>query len=142
MDFGLAEMADQSVSLKYKVGTNCYKPPEVLLKRTDYDEKIDIWGAGLILAEMLLKIKPLFKYEDDERDIIHKVMRRCQHAEEYITRQEAKDIGVQRYEGISENSLSEEGIKLALRMMDFNPKRRPSAEEVLKDNFFRDVRGV
>lgn len=62
LDFGLAELIKPDAPLRYRVGTNCYKPPEVLLKRTDYNEKIDIWGVGLILAEMLLKIKPLFKY--------------------------------------------------------------------------------
>ncbi len=67
LDFGLAEMVKHDEVYKYRVGTNCYKPPEILLKRTIYNEKMDIWGIGLILAEMLLKIKPLFKYVDDEK---------------------------------------------------------------------------
>lgn len=57
-----------------------------------------------------------------------------------MTKAEIKQFGLQKYEGIKEPSLSEEGIRLALRMMDFNPGRRPSAEEVLQDGFFRAVK--
>ena len=66
-------------------------------------------------------------------------MRRCAHADEYMTREEMRQFGDVRYEGITEKSLSDEGIQLALKMMDFNPKRRPSADELLKSRFFKGV---
>lgn len=41
------------------VATDYYMAPEVMLTRKDHDEKIDIWSAGCILAEMLHG-QPLF----------------------------------------------------------------------------------
>jgi serine/threonine protein kinase len=32
-----------------------YRAPEVLLGMKKYDEKIDLWGVGCVLAEMLTR---------------------------------------------------------------------------------------
>ena len=33
--------------------TRAYRPPEVILGNPNYNEAVDLWGAGCILAEML-----------------------------------------------------------------------------------------
>lgn len=40
--------------------TQWYRPPEVLLGYLQYDEKVDIWSAGCVLAELLFCGDPLF----------------------------------------------------------------------------------
>lgn len=59
-DFDLAKKFEDKNEKKMKnVCTLYYKPPEILMGSQIYDETIDIWGAGCIIAEMILQ-KPLF----------------------------------------------------------------------------------
>ncbi len=38
-----------------EIGNRCYRAPEVLFGARTYTGAVDIWGAGCVLAEMLLK---------------------------------------------------------------------------------------
>lgn len=52
-DFGLARTFDQQDDLmRTKVGTPYYLAPEVLESRP-YDEKADLWSAGVILFQLI-----------------------------------------------------------------------------------------
>ena len=58
-DFGLAKQAT-NLRTTGKTGTPLYAGPEVYLSETEsYTKKCDVWGAGLILYEMLTQ-KRLF----------------------------------------------------------------------------------
>ena len=61
--------------LTNKVVTIWYRCPELLLGATNYDEKVDIWSAGCILAELLLG-KALFPgtNEVEQLRLIFKMM--------------------------------------------------------------------
>lgn len=39
--------------MTFDVGTRWYKAPEMMLGSKDYDEKIDVWAAGSVFAELL-----------------------------------------------------------------------------------------
>jgi mitogen-activated protein kinase 15 len=41
------------------VATRWYRAPELLLGSQKYDEKVDLWSVGCILAEMIIK-SPIF----------------------------------------------------------------------------------
>jgi serine/threonine protein kinase len=59
-DFDLARYYKDKSEIKTKNPcTLYYKPPEILVGCRNYDDKIDIWGAGCIIYEMIMK-KPLF----------------------------------------------------------------------------------
>ena len=47
------------IDLSDYVSTRWYRAPECLLSLTDYDEKVDVFAMGCIMAEMFSK-KPLF----------------------------------------------------------------------------------
>ena len=36
------------------VGTTCYRPPELLFGRRDYDESLDLWAVGCVAAEIFV----------------------------------------------------------------------------------------
>ncbi len=57
-DFGLANIADTKQDMTEYVATRWYKAPELLLMWNHYSSAVDIWSAGLILAE-LVNLKPL-----------------------------------------------------------------------------------
>jgi len=64
-DFDLARKFQNLDEKKCKnVCTVYYKPPEILMGWQFYDESIDIWGVGCIIAEMILQ-KPLFEHKND-----------------------------------------------------------------------------
>ena len=44
--------------------TSLYRPPEIFLNYTEYSFEIDVWSAGVILAELYLK-KHLFSYQSE-----------------------------------------------------------------------------
>ena len=43
-----------------------YRAPELIFGATYYDEKIDVWAAGCVIAE-LIKMQPLFPGKDSKR---------------------------------------------------------------------------
>jgi len=57
IDFGIAAKKTGSVPLTQRIGTPYYIAPEVLCKR--YNEKCDLWSAGVILY-MMLTFRPPF----------------------------------------------------------------------------------
>lgn len=56
IDWGLSEFYYPLTPYSVRVATMRYKAPELLLGYRFYDYGIDIWGAGLVLAEMLTEI--------------------------------------------------------------------------------------
>jgi len=57
IDFGIAAKIKPNEKLTARIGTPYYIAPEVLLK--EYDEKCDIWSAGVILY-MMFTFRPPF----------------------------------------------------------------------------------
>jgi calcium-dependent protein kinase len=71
IDFGLSKIfSDQNHKMTTKVGTAYYVSPEVLAG--DYDEKCDVWSAGVILY-ILLTGEPPFNGPNDN-DIYKKIL--------------------------------------------------------------------
>ncbi|KAJ5308620.1 hypothetical protein N7508_003999 [Penicillium antarcticum] len=60
-DFGLARTQDSSMT--GYVSTRFYRAPEIMLTWKRYTEKVDIWSAGCIFAEMIIH-RPLFPGKD------------------------------------------------------------------------------
>ncbi|KAK8459884.1 hypothetical protein SEVIR_2G233300v4 [Setaria viridis] len=72
-DYGLAMSTAKAGPPYARVGTSWYMAPEVLTRRTDYDERVDLWSLGCVMAEMLSG-EVLFKVDDDD-DYIHQLDR-------------------------------------------------------------------
>lgn len=65
-DFGLAKIIDLNNPIKTNnFGTKSYKCPEVVYRMPTYDQSVDIWGLGLIFAELMLNKRHVLKYESD-----------------------------------------------------------------------------
>lgn len=53
MDFNVSFKNDQDhVKMMTKTGTVAFSAPEIFTQR-EYDEKVDIWSAGIVLYMML-----------------------------------------------------------------------------------------
>lgn len=66
-DFGLARKLQLGDNRRYtnNVMTLWYRPPELLLGKTDYRTEADIWSAGCIFGELLTG-SPIFPTRSDD----------------------------------------------------------------------------
>ena len=69
-DYGLSTVFDGTQSTKSIVGTPLYQSPQVL-KRRNYDDKVDTWALGCMLFEMVVGVTPFHSY--DMRDLVRKI---------------------------------------------------------------------
>uniref|UniRef100_A0A1X7TN95 cyclin-dependent kinase n=1 Tax=Amphimedon queenslandica TaxID=400682 RepID=A0A1X7TN95_AMPQE len=145
-DFGLArEYGSPLKNYTPIVVTLWYRAPELLLGAKEYSTAIDVWSVGCIFAE-LLQHKPLFmgKSEIDELNLIFKelgvpnesiwpgfgelpVAKKVQ-----FTQQPLNNLR-KRFPMITKN-----GFVLLNKFFAYDPKRRVTAEDALKHEYFEE----
>ncbi|XP_052191214.1 phosphoenolpyruvate carboxylase kinase 1-like [Diospyros lotus] len=111
-DFGSAECFKEGELMSGIVGTPYYVAPEVLAGR-DYNEKVDVWSAGVVLYIMLAGIPPF--YGDSAAEIFESVLR-----------------ANLRFPSRIFHSVSPTAKDLLRRMLCKDVSRRFSAEQVLR----------
>ncbi|ELP91010.1 casein kinase II subunit alpha, putative [Entamoeba invadens IP1] len=149
IDFGLADF--YVVGLKYttRVGSLYYKPPEILLGISEYTPAIDVWAAGCVLAQMIIRPKPLFTGSCEE-DILIEIVKVLgtpvivdfQRKEKVkIERRLAfKIAGRQKidFEEITTKGFAKHKtsglVSLLNELLEFNYKRRISADQIIKNH--------
>ena len=58
-DFGLSKIYRKNkITMTHEIVTLWYRPPEVILGAPQYDESIDMWSIGVIMAELLGGVNP------------------------------------------------------------------------------------
>jgi len=62
-DLGFATFYDPSVRMNLTLGSPLYMAPEVI-KGSDYDQRCDVWSAGVI-TYILLTGEPPFQGDDE-----------------------------------------------------------------------------
>lgn len=116
-DFGLACKFDKEKPPTHKCGSILSVAPEMLTNET-YCLKVDVWGIGIIMHEILSTELPF--YSEDE-----------QTYKKNIVREKIK---------FDDNSLwskiSDGAKDLVLKLLDKDPLKRPSAREALKHPWF------
>ena len=116
IDFGMSQRFDHEKFMTEKVGTAYYVSPEVIQGK--YDEKCDIWSAGVILY-ILICGYPCFNGEDD-KEIINAILR-----------------GKVQFYSPEWDNISEDVKNLVLKMC-CPPEKRLTAEQVLNEPWVKD----
>ena len=133
-DFGLSAFCSEYELISGSCGTQKYKAPEVL-KNKDYDgKKADIFSLGVLLLNIRTG-KQLFKDADYTKD---KKISKNSPVYDYI-RLNKNDLLWQKAERTGILGLSDEFKKLFLDMVSFDPKKRPSVEEILKYEWMKET---
>jgi len=147
-DLGLAREFGRplTVPMTPNVVSLWYRAPELLLSAKIYTPAIDLWAVGCIFAELLNRI-PLFRASSElaQLDMVCKVLGKPSERE-WSMMNELEGIGVlggiEAYQGmdLSEEfpQLSDQGMDLLLSFLQFDPKRRLSAQEALRHPFFQE----
>jgi calcium-dependent protein kinase len=115
IDFGTAKLFNKKSNSNVIVGSSYYIAPEVLKK--NYNEKCDLWSAGVILYMMLVGHAPFDGRND--REIIEKIK-----IGKFKTNEERWKNG------------SNEIRDLICKLLEFDPNKRINAKEALSHPFF------
>ncbi|NXD64276.1 CDK17 kinase, partial [Eolophus roseicapillus] len=146
-DFGLARA--KSVPTKTysnEVVTLWYRPPDVLLGSSEYSTQIDMWGVGCIFFEMASG-RPLFPGStvEDELHLIFRLLGTpCQETWPGISStDEFRNYNFPKYkpQPLINHAprLDTEGIELIAKFLQYESKKRISAEEAMKHAYFRSL---
>lgn len=142
-DFGLTrETRDFYGKYTNNVITIWYRPLEVIFGEEKYTTAVDMWSLGCILAEIMTKT-PLFPGRDDF-DQVNKIVDICgtPSSELFENLCRWKDF---KFKEKTENKIDEifklfpkNCVKLLKGLLEIDPKKRLTAEEALKMDWFFD----
>ena len=153
-DFGSSKrITDKSISTPY-IASRYYRAPELILGKCNYNEKIDIFAAGCIIAE-LFTLTPLFPGKTEAMQIFEHMTLLGNPGKEYfekfnLPREYAEYYGSIKIEGISkfEKVLNEEmfysnddakhAADLIMNMLRLDYNKRYSAEHCLNHPFLKE----
>jgi len=153
-DFGLArgvykEEDDKNLLTEYVV-TRWYRAPEIMVSARMYDEKVDIWSVGCILAELLLR-KPIFPGGNhiEQLKIIFKIIGTPENDDlDWIKTPEAKKwVGsMKKTPGRNFNELfskaSEDIRDILKNMLLLDPQKRQSVEALLEHPSVKELHNL
>ena len=143
-DFGLAREIRSIPPYTEYVSTRYYRAPECILKSTNYNSPIDIWGLGCIMAEMYTHPQPLF-CGSNEKEVLFRICSILGTPTHEIWNdgiRQANIIGMKfpTCQGTDLEKVipeaSSEAIDLMKQMIQWDPNKRATAKNLLNHPFF------
>jgi len=153
-DFGLSRSVntrEKNQPLTTLVATKWYRAPELLLETERYDEAVDVWSAGCILAELILK-KPMFVGGKDTEESLEqlKVITDIlgtptddeiknmgnEQARKYMKSMKPKQR--QPFDVLFPIGTNSYAIEIMEKMLTFSPDKRASVQECLEHPYFKE----
>lgn len=143
-DFGLAREIRSKPPYTDYVSTRWYRAPEVLLRSPTYSAPIDLWAVGCIMAE-LYTLRPLFpgNSEVDEIFKICQVLGTVKKTDWPEGHQLASAMNFRFPQCVPTPlktlipNASNEAITLMKDMLQWDPKKRPTAIQALRYPYFQ-----
>nr|ARR97155.1 p38 mitogen-activated protein kinase [Haliotis discus discus] len=143
LDFGLARSSAEEMT-GYVV-CRWYRAPEIMLNWMHYNQKVDIWSVGCILAEMITR-RPLFK-GSDHIDQLNRILQLTGTPnEEFIAKMVSGDARrfirsqpKSKRKNFSEyfHNADPHAVDLLEKTLDLDPDSRISIEQALAHPYLR-----
>lgn len=108
IDFGLGNVYDENEKLKTACGSPCYAAPEIIAGQLYDPAKVDIWSSGITLFAMLCGYLP---FDEESKEVLYEKILACK-------------ISIPSH-------VSLEASELLKKLLNRDPTKRPSAEEIL-----------
>ena len=148
-DFGCAKVLVSNLNTPFTV-SRFYRAPELIFGNEKYGLEIDIWSAGCILVELFTG-DPVFKGSTEGNQFIRQVeVLGVPSLNEFYKLIENTNISPKIYSKvkkiprkttlsqlIGQRTRAEQAEDLALKMLNYDPKLRPTPKECLEHDFFR-----
>lgn len=140
-DFGLSQKIPNIDFKNTKFSVKSYRSPELILSEDYYDYGIDIWAAGVVIAELFLK-NNLFETSDDENEekVFFQILQ--------ITDISLEDAQLY-YKSIEKVSLSHiipthnhDALDLLNQCFKFYSKDRITSKKALEHPYFKDIQDI
>ena len=120
-----------------------YRAPEIFFGDSYYDNKIDIWSIGCVFAELVIG-KPIFK-ANNELGTLSNIIENIGCPNEDNWPGVSKLPNYLPFGGgefklgktLKEGGLSIDGINMVTKMLMLDPKKRPTCEEMIKNDYFK-----
>lgn len=147
-DFGLARsFSDPYPNMTHQVITRWYRPPELLFGARHYSGAVDVWSMGIVFAELILRT-PFLPGNTDvhQLDLICQAIGTPTEANwpgvsklpDYVTFR-ADTVrplqGREHYTGLF-GTAGTLGVELLMSMLSLDPRRRPTARQVLEHGWW------
>ena len=147
-DFGTSKeiTTNNILPMTQYVCTRWYRPPECVLRNDFYDEKMDVWAIGCIMAE-LYNLSAIFPGEN-EFDQLHQILkilgtptRRIWPWGYYQTELFGIQLPIYYKKDFKKilGYISKEGVNLLNEIFIFDPAKRPSSNKILNHPYFRAI---
>jgi CTD kinase subunit alpha len=149
-DFGLAKENKPKTSSTNQIITCTYRPLELLLGETNYGQEVDIWSAGIVFYQLMTN-RYLFAKTYSEATMISSITNICGTPDkklwpEVVDLPGYHDALSGRYcsPKIEEYFAQSRGkfgpiVDQVLKMLNLNPKMRPTAADLLNSGAFPKV---
>jgi serine/threonine protein kinase len=125
--YGFHFCCENSNDLKDFLGTYSYTAPEILLRKAYNGQKADIFSLGQLLFKLVNKT---FGFESSKNDKLYKFIKLKQYPNFWNS-------------PIFHNlNLSESFKKLFVRMIAYNPNERPLIDEILNDEWMKEINNL
>lgn len=148
-DWGCSRFMDSSYieSFSIEIQTLWYRAPEILLGNPNYDNKVDIWSAGIIICELFYGETMLKGYS--EIDQLHKIFNifgtPTSNTWPSVINFYEYDDTFPKYEPRSLEdiitNIDVSCLDLLNSMLTLNPEKRTSIVDALNNKYFDDIRG-
>ena len=124
--FSINVFKDENSNLNdNSIGDKCYIAPEILSHIKYKGKKADIFSLGQLLFNLVTNLKGF--EEASENDIYFSLIKNKKY-EDYW-----------KLEKFSNINISESFKQLYLKMVNFSPNERPSIDEILKDDWLKEI---
>lgn len=119
-DFGIAKRLENSEMLYSSAGSFGYAAPEVIMG-TGHGKPCDIWSLGVITYTLLCGYSPF----------------RSENVQDFIS--EVKNNNAVIFHADYWKDVSKDARRFIIKVLQFNPDKRPTASELLKDPWLVSV---
>jgi cyclin-dependent kinase 7 len=145
-DFGLAKSFPTSGKMTSEVATIWYRPPELLFGARHYSAAVDVWAAGCIFAELMLR-NPMFQAQcDSSVEQLQRIFNvlgtptdkswpNVNLLPNYVEFEERTPLDLRDF-FVRQFGAPETALELLMRLLELDPRVRLSCGNALKHEYF------